>query len=76
MTRARVAGAIGMADSVPLSTRDTVLWETPAASAMSLMVTIRVDPSDRAARLASLAPLNVDLPRARRLCREALTAYH
>src|SRR5919198_6273902 len=38
MTRSRVSGAIGTLVGVPLSTRDTVLWETSAAAAMSRIV--------------------------------------
>jgi hypothetical protein len=38
MTRALVSGAIGTLVGVPLSTRDTVLWDTSATAAMSRIV--------------------------------------
>jgi hypothetical protein len=39
MTRSRVSGAIGTLVGAPLSTRDTVLWDTSATAAMSRIVT-------------------------------------
>ena len=48
MTRSRVSGAIGTLVGAPLSTRDTVLWDTSATAAMSRMVTAGRRPGRRA----------------------------
>jgi hypothetical protein len=49
MTRSRVSGAIGTLVGAPLSTRDTVLWDTSATAAMSRMVTAGRRPGGRTA---------------------------
>ena len=43
ITRSRVSAAIGTRVGASLSTRDTVLWETPATLAMSRMVGMTAD---------------------------------
>jgi hypothetical protein len=49
MTRSRVSGAIGTLVGAPLSTRDTVLWDTSATAAMSRIVTAGRRPGGRTA---------------------------
>jgi hypothetical protein len=48
MTRALVSGAIGTLVGAPLSTRDTVLWDTSAMAAMSRIVAGGRRPGGRA----------------------------
>jgi hypothetical protein len=61
-TRARVSGPIGTGDVVPLRTRETVLWETPAALAISRMVATPSPEEADLLRVASLGTVSPSVP--------------
>src|SRR3954467_212075 len=78
-TRSRVSAAIGTRVGASLRTRETVLWETPAARAMSRIVVIdRGRAPSRRSRPAdgAFAPSGGCLPIVASLHRDAVIRFH